>query len=68
MVMKIVDIHRKAFDYLVQWSDSTRDFNKFFYLRTKDDDRFKKEYWFPGDENYVEISFWTLGNDGQQHV
>lgn len=57
--MKIVDIHRKAFDYLVQWSDSTRDFNKFFYLRTKDDDRFKKEYWFPGDENYVEISFWT---------
>lgn len=59
MAIKIVDIHRKAFDYLVQWSDSTRDFNKFFYLRTKDDDRFKKEYWFPGDENYVEISFWT---------
>jgi predicted ATP-binding protein involved in virulence len=59
MAIKIVDIHRKAFDYLVQWSDSTRDFNKFFYLRTKDDERFKKEYWFPGDENYVEISFWT---------
>lgn len=59
MAIKIVDIHRKVFDFLIQWSDSTRDFNKFFYLRTKDDDRFKKEYWFPGDENYVEISFWT---------
>jgi len=57
--MKIVDIHRKAFDFLAQWSDSTRDYNKFFYLRTKDDDRFKKGYWFPGDENYVELSFWT---------
>ena len=59
MAIKIVDIHRKVFDYLSQWSDTTSDFNKFFYLRTKDDEGFRKGYWFPGDENYVEISFWT---------
>ncbi len=59
MAIKIVDIHRKVFDFLVAWNNKTGDYNKFFYLRTKEDERFKKGYWFPGDENYVEISFWT---------
>lgn len=57
--MRLADIHRKVFDFLVQWSDTSNEINRYFYLRTKDDDRFKKGYWFPGDENYVEISFWT---------
>lgn len=57
--MKITEIHNKVFDFLTAWSESRDDKNRFFYLRTKDDDRFKKGYWFPGDEKYVELSFWT---------
>jgi len=60
--MKIAEIHNKVFDHLIQWSDTTNDGNKYFYLRTKNDERFRNEYWFPGDEHYVSISFWTGGD------
>ncbi|MBK7038254.1 MAG: hypothetical protein IPH42_18495 [Bacteroidetes bacterium] len=60
--MVITEIHNLVFDYLTRWSDTTDAKNNLFYIRTKQDERFKKGYWFPGDESYVAISFWTGGD------
>ena len=57
-------LHDKIFEILSTWSDNCPDdyLNKFFYMRTREDERFKKGYWFPGDENFVAVSFWTGGD------
>lgn len=57
-------LHDKIFDFLNSWSENSSSdvVNKFFYLRTRNDERFKKGYWFPGDENFIAVSFWTGGD------
>ena len=57
----IPEIHNNAFDFLANWSDNNSSslINRFFFLRTREDELFKQGYWFPGDNNYLAISFWT---------
>jgi hypothetical protein len=57
--------HDLVFNWLFEWSKRARQenlFNPFFYLRTLEDERFKQGYWFPGNDQYVCISFWTGGD------
>ncbi|GEM_PF-516083 len=60
--VNIPELHNQIFDFLAEWSDSTRSENRFFYIRTREDERFRKGYWFLGDENYIAISFWSGGD------
>ena len=57
-------LHDTVFDTLRTWSENASSdiYNKFFYLRTRNDERFKKGYWFPGDDNFIAVSFWTGGD------
>lgn len=59
MQIDMRQLHDKIFDYLNNWSEETQQKNRYFYLRTREDERFKKGYWFLGDENYLAISFWA---------
>ena len=62
-------IHEEIFDFLQNWSNKSRtseseETNPYFYMRNQRDERFKKGYWFPGNEDYLAISFWA-GGDSQ---
>lgn len=64
-VANISVLHNQVFDFLAEWSDSipsSSSENRFFYIRTREDERFNKGYWFLGDENYLAISFWQGGD------
>lgn len=64
-VVNPAEIHNQVFDFLAEWSDSisaSSTENKFFYIRSREDERFNKGYWFLGDENYLAISFWHGGD------
>ncbi len=59
----VPQIHEEIFELLYSWSEKAKnelEINPFFYMRQKRDHRFKKGYWFPGnDSEYISISFWT---------
>ncbi len=64
-IANILVLHNQVFDFLSEWSDSipsSSSENRFFYIRTREDERFNKGYWFLGDENYLAISFWQGGD------
>ncbi len=61
----IVKLHEEVFNYLSEWSEKARtnnEINPYFYMRSVEDDRLKRGYWFPGDDHSVYISFWTGGD------
>lgn len=61
----IEKLHEEVFNYLAGWSERSRandSLNPHFYMRSVRDDRFKKGYWFPGNDNYLCISFWAGGD------
>jgi hypothetical protein len=58
------EVHDRVLDILLQWQIETKDQNRFFYLRRRKDERFKDGYWFPGDEDYLVVSFWS-GSDNK---
>jgi len=61
--LTVPEMHNKIFDFLCLWSDENKNSkNPFFYIRSKEDERFKKGYWFLGDEKYLAISFWAGGD------
>lgn len=55
-------IHDLVFEQLRQWRAETSDANRLFYLRRNKDERFEQGYWFPGNDDYLNISFWS-GSD-----
>jgi predicted ATPase len=68
--MEIQTIHEEIFNYLQTWSNrshSTDELNPYFYMRTQKDEHFKKGYWFPGNEDYMCLSFWA-GGDSQNRT
>lgn len=66
MAKKIIqETHDIIFNWLLDWSKRAKQdrlLNPYFYVRTKEDDRFKQGYWFPGNDNYTCISFWSGGD------
>ena len=51
------------FDFLIDWSENSVQLqNRFFQMRSRDDEKFEKGLWFLGDENQVIISFWKGGD------
>jgi predicted ATP-binding protein involved in virulence len=60
------ELHEEIFSYLINWSETTRlensQINPYFYMRSIRDSRFKEGYWFPGNKNYLCISFWAGGD------
>jgi hypothetical protein len=61
----VLKIHDEVFNLLSNWSKESQSMNvlnPYFHMRSKKDARFKKGYWFPGDETYLCISFWS-GHD-----
>ncbi len=60
----MTEIHDRVLDLLRIWQAETKDENRFFYLRRTKDERFEEGYWFPGDESYLNISFWS-GSDSK---
>lgn len=66
--INISQLHDKIFNHLKEWNeendnnDNNDSSNNYFYIRTREDERFKIGYWFPGDENYIAVSFWTGGD------
>lgn len=62
----IEQLHEGVFTYLNSWSEQNRtvgvEVNPYFYMRSVRDDRFKKGYWFPGNDSYICISFWAGGD------
>jgi hypothetical protein len=63
---EIQKIHEDVFNYLNSWSEQSRtsklEINPYFYMRSVRDERFKKGFWFPGNDNYLCISFWAGGD------
>lgn len=59
----IQKIHGEVFSYLNLWSIETKEtINPYYYMRNAKDERFKKGYWFPGNDSYLCISFWQGGD------
>ena len=62
----IQKIHEEIFSYLNEWSERSRtsnnQINPYFYMRSVRDERFKKGYWFTGNDSYICISFWAGGD------
>jgi hypothetical protein len=62
----IEKLHDRIFDHLNSWSSSARnrndELNPWFYLRSVRDERFKRGYWFPGNDIYICLSFWVGGD------
>lgn len=62
----IEKIHEEVFNFLNNWSERSRtrnnEINPYFYMRSVRDDRFKKGFWFPGNDYYMCISFWSGGD------
>ncbi len=64
---EIQSIHENVFLKLQQWRNQSRhgyhqSINPFFYLRSVRDERFRRGFWFPGNEHYLCISFWSGGD------
>jgi predicted ATP-binding protein involved in virulence len=66
----IEKVHEEVFNYLKSWSEQARadnsEINPYFYMRSVRDERFKKGYWFPGNESYMCISFWAGGDSNNK--
>jgi len=61
----IREIYEEVFIYLESWSEQSRtngELNPYFYMRSVRDDRFQKGYWFPGNDSYMCLSFWSGGD------
>lgn len=61
---QIAEIHDRIFEHLLEWHRSSQEneLNRYFYIRTRNDERFNKGYWFPGDNHYLALSFWAGGD------
>jgi len=59
-------IHEEVFNFLSIWSEQSRtsnsEINPYFYMRSVRDERFKMGYWFPGNDSYLCVSFWSGGD------
>lgn len=67
--MNIMKIHQDIFNFLQSWSESSRTtdvINPYFYMRVQRDERFKKGYWFPGNDEYLCVSFWAGGDSNNK--
>lgn len=66
----IEKVHEDVFNYLNSWSEQARsrnsEINPYFYMRSVRDERFKKGYWFPGNDTYLCISFWSGGDSNNK--
>jgi predicted ATPase len=66
----IQEIHEEVFNYLNSWSEQSRNrnnvINPYFYMRSVRDERFKKGFWFPGNDSYMCISFWAGGDSNHK--
>jgi len=61
--LTIPEIHNRIFDFLCDWSDNAEaSINRYFSIRAREDERFKKGYWFLGDDKYLVVSFWMGGD------
>lgn len=62
----IQKIHEDVFIFLQEWSEKERQnestLNPYFYMRKSRDERFRSGFWFPGNDNYLCISFWEGGD------
>ena len=69
-MQNIENIHEEIFNYLNTWSEQSRtknsEINPYFYMRSVRDERFKKGYWFPGNDSYLCISFWAGGDSNHK--
>jgi energy-coupling factor transporter ATP-binding protein EcfA2 len=69
-MQNIEKLHESIFTFLDRWSERSRsgynDINPYFYMRSVRDERFKKGYWFPGNENYICLSFWAGGDSNNK--
>ena len=67
----MADVHDRVLEVLRHWQREKRatdDPHRLFYLRQRRDARFRKGYWFPGDDNtYLCVSFWQ-GGDSLHHT
>ncbi len=61
----IIAIHDALYEYLLGLHHANHEFR--FRIRPKDDERFRKGYWFYGDESSINISFWK-GNINNTHT
>ena len=63
-------IHDEIFTYLNDWSEQSRrenrEVNPYFYMRSVRDERFRKGYWFPGNDSYICLSFWSGGDSSNK--
>ncbi|MGK4567045.1 AAA family ATPase [Flavobacterium sp. 3HN19-14] len=66
----IEKLHEEVFIYLNNWSERSRtsnnEINPYFYMRSVRDERFKKGYWFPGNDSYICLSFWAGGDSNNK--
>lgn len=66
----IQKVHEEVFNYLNSWSEQSRtrnsEINPYFYMRSVRDERFRKGYWFPGNDSYLCISFWAGGDSNHK--
>lgn len=60
------ELHEKVFLFLYEWSEESRKLNNtvnpYFYMRSVRDERLRRGYWFPGNLDYICISFWAGGD------
>ena len=66
MSKKIVSKHEKIFDYLV---DLHKKDSNFFFVPRKinNKNRFEERYWFIGNDQYLQVSFWD-GGDSKEKI
>lgn len=66
----IQKLHDDVFNFLNNWSEQSRvnndQINPYFYMRSIRDERFRKGYWFPGNDSYMCISFWSGGDSNNK--
>jgi len=61
----IREVHNNILEYLISWNEvvgKDKSINPYFYTRSTRDKRFMAGYWFPGNEDYVCITFWRGGD------
>ena len=65
-ISDIREVHNNVLEYLISWNELMRKddgrLNPYFYTRSTRDKRFLSGYWFPGNEDYVCITFWRGGD------
>jgi len=64
--MLIKDVHEAIFDFLIEKNIEDSDF-RFTTRQNNRNNRLTLGYWFIGDDNYLEVSFWD-GKEGISRI